>query len=100
MVFFIAAVGGFIGMLVLLSVVALRRQQKAEMAAIDGWDSFGGMKKDVPKSKQPTPALEGGVTESASEVEADEQLTERLPSEEESVEQKPVAGIDLDWDNV
>ena len=101
---FIAASGGFVGILVVIAVVALRRQKKAEMAMIDTWDSFG----DFSSTSKPTAGktlvnLEGGAMDGAEEVLAEGEmleLEESPPAEEHSSEQKPVAGIDLDWDDV
>ena len=92
------AIGGFIGLLVLLSVVALRRQRRAEIEAIDSWDSFGAIKPQSPDPNQPAITLEGGIVESATQIEAEEQVNESSGDEDDSNTQ--VAGIDLDWDNV
>ena len=99
---FVLAGSGFVGILVLIAIVALRRQKKAELAMIDTWDSFGDF------SSKPTVGktlvdLEGGVVDGAEEVLAEDESMEQLeeiPSQESPIEQKPVAGIDLDWDDV
>jgi hypothetical protein len=102
---FVLAGSGFVGILVLIAVVALRRQKKAEMAMIDTWDSFG----DFSSASKPTDgktlvSLEGGAVDGAEEVLAEDESMEQLeetPSQESQSEQKPVLiSIDLDWDDV
>ena len=101
---FIAASGGFFGILVVIAVVALRRQKKADMAMIDTWDSFGDFSStSKPPAGKTLVNLEGGAMDGAEEVLAEDEmleLEESPPAEEPSSEQKPVAGIDLDWDDV
>ena len=99
---FVAAGGGFVGILVLIAVIALRRQKKAELAMIDSWDSFGGIS-SKPSGEKALVNLEGGVVDVAEEVLAEDELLEQpeaIPSQETQREQSPVAGIDLDWDDV
>lgn len=101
---FILASGGFVGILVVIAVVALRRQKKAEMAMIDNWDSFGGFSSTPkPATGKALVSLEGGAVDGAEEVLAEDEMLEQVeePSTQEaSPEQKSVAGIDLDWDDV
>ena len=101
---FIAASGGFFGILVVIAVIALRRQKKADMAMIDTWDSFGDFSStSKPPAGKTLVNLEGGAMDGAEEVLAEDEmleLEESPPAEEPSSEQKPVAGIDLDWDDV
>ena len=64
----------------------------AELDMIESWDAFRSVK-PVETVESTTPiSLEGGVTEAATEVEAD--------IEGEPEEAKPLTGADLDWDNV
>lgn len=99
---FVATGGGFVGILVLTAMIALRRQKKAELAMIDTWDSFGGVSSKSPVEKTLV-TLEGGAVDGAEEVLAEDETLEQLEEtdpQETSSEQKPVAGIDLDWDDV
>ncbi|MAI40575.1 MAG: hypothetical protein CMA09_04695 [Euryarchaeota archaeon] len=96
---FIAAGVGFVGILTLIAFVALRRQRKAEMAMIDSWDSFGGISPQKTESSKPI-TLEGGVVEGAVEVLAEQDNSEAGVEDESITESKPLAGIDLDWDDV
>ena len=101
---FILASGGFVGILVVIAVVALRRQKKAEMAMIDNWDSFGGFSSTPkPATGKALVSLEGGAVDGAEEVLAEDEMLEQVEepfTQEPSPEQKSVAGIDLDWDDV
>ena len=99
---FIIAGSGFVGILVVIAMVALRRQKKAELAMIDTWDSFGGFS-SKPTAGKTLVNLEGGAVDGAEEVLAEDESMDQLeatPSQESQSEQKPVAGIDLDWDDV
>ena len=98
---FVAATSGFVGFLVVIAVIALRRQKKAELAMIDTWDSFGSVSSPA-SGQEKSDKLEGGATDGAKEVLAED---ENIEQPEQSVSQidektKPVAGIDLDWDDV
>lgn len=99
---FIAAAVGFVGLLSLIAFVALRRQKKAELAMIDSWGSFGEFTSRPNVDEKPT-QLEGGAMEGANEVLAEDDSSH--PEGEDasvtvSTESKPVAGVDLDWDDV
>ena len=98
---FIAASSGFVGILVVIAVIALRRQKKAELAMIDTWDSFGGFKPSSNDDKK-RDELEGGAVEGAEEVLAEEEILDSAKPvlEDSAADTQPVAGIDLDWDNV
>ena len=99
---FVAATSGFVGILVVIAVIALRRQKKAELAMIDTWDSFGGFS-SKPSTEKTLVNLEGGVVDGAEEVLAEDEILEKpesIISEETPTESKPVTGVDLDWDNV
>ena len=96
---FIAAGVGFVGILTLIAFVASRRQRKAEMAMIDSWDSFGGISPQNTELSKPI-TLEGGVVEGAVEVLAEQDNSETPVEDESATESKPLAGIDLDWDDV
>ena len=98
---FVAATSSFVGVLVIIAVIALRRQKKAELAMIDTWDSFGSFSSktsEQPKSNH----LEGGAMDGAQEVLAEEEILEQPEQSvsQDSEESKPVVGIDLDWDDV
>ena len=98
---FVAATSGFVGILVVIAVIALRRQKKAELAMIDTWDSFGGFKPSSNDDKK-RDELEGGAVEGAEEVLAEEEILDSAKPvlEDSAADTQPVAGIDLDWDNV
>ncbi|MBT3476680.1 MAG: hypothetical protein HN458_01880 [Euryarchaeota archaeon] len=99
---FVAATGGFVGLLSLIAFLALRRQKKAELAMIDSWDSFGGFSAKPDQVKELV-NLEGGAMEGATEVLAESESSPALGEESPDAppsESKPVAGVDLDWDNV
>jgi len=99
---FVAATGGFVGLLSLIAFLALRRQKKAELAMIDSWDSFGGFSA-TPDQVKELVNLEGGAMEGATEVLAESERSPALDEESPDAppsESKPVAGVDLDWDNV
>jgi len=99
---FVLAGAGFVGILVLIAIIALRRQKKAELAMIDTWDSFGGFS-SKPTTGKTVVNLEGGAIDGAEEVLAEDESMEQrepTPPQESPSEQKPVAGIDLDWDDV
>jgi len=99
---FVAASGGFVGILVIIAMIALRRQKKAELAMIDTWDSFGGVSSKSPVGKALV-TLEGGAVDGAEEVLAEDEILEKPESiilEETPTESKPVTGVDLDWDDV
>jgi len=99
---FVAASGGFVGILVIIAMIALRRQKKAELAMIDTWDSFGGVSSKSPVGKALV-TLEGGAVDGAEEVLAEDEILEkpeRIILEETPTESKPVTGVDLDWDDV
>jgi hypothetical protein len=98
---FIAASSGFVGILVVIAVIALRRQKKAELAMIDTWDSFGGFKPSSNDDKKRV-ELEGGAVEGSEEVLAEEEIldSDKPVPEDAAADTQPVAGIDLDWDDV
>jgi hypothetical protein len=99
---FVAATGGFVGLLSLIAFLALRRQKKAELAMIDSWESFGGFSAKPDQVKELV-NLEGGAMEGATEVLAESERSPALGEESPDTppsESKPVAGVDLDWDNV
>lgn len=98
---FVAATSSFVGLLVIIAVIALRRQKKAELALIDTWDSFGSFSSQT--SEQPkSDHLEGGAMDGAQEVLAEEEILEQPEQSvsQDSEESKPVVGVDLDWDDV
>lgn len=98
---FIGAISSFVGILVVIAIIALRRQKKAELALIDTWDSFGSF--SSPTSEQTKPDnLEGGAMDGAQEVLDEEEKLEQPEQSvsQESEESKPVVGIDLDWEDV
>ena len=98
---FVAATSSFVGLLVIIAVIALRRQKKAELALIDTWDSFGSFSSQT--SEQPkSDLLEGGAMDGAQEVLAEEEILEQPEQSvsQDSEESKPVVGVDLDWDDV
>ncbi|MGY8699301.1 MAG: hypothetical protein ACKVHC_06325, partial [Candidatus Poseidoniales archaeon] len=99
---FVLAGAAFVSILVLIAMVALRRQRKAELAMIDTWDSFGGFS-SKPSTEKTLVNLEGGVVDGAEEVLAEDEILEKPESiivEDTPTESKPVTGVDLDWDNV
>ena len=99
---FVAATSSFVGILVVIAVIALRRQKKAELAMIDTWDSFGSFSSQPSTQTEPDD-LEGGAMDGAQEVLADEEVLdqpEQSVSQESAPESKPLTGVDLDWDDV
>ena len=99
---FVLAGAVFVSILVIVAMVALRRQRKAELDMIDTWDSFGGFS-SKPSTEKPSVNLEGGVVDGAEEVLAEDEILEQSDAgslEETPTESQPVKGVDLDWDNV
>ena len=99
---FVAATSSFVGILVVIAVIALRRQKKAELAMIDTWDSFGSFSSQPSTQTEPDD-LEGGAMDGAQEVLAEEEVLdqpEQSVSQESAPESKPLTGVDLDWDDV
>ena len=71
---------------------ARRKARLADLDLIESWDAFGSSKPVVALDQDSNIALEGGVVDGATEVEAED-------SGEEN-ESKPLTGADLDWDDV
>jgi hypothetical protein len=89
----VGAIGAFVVLLVVVAMIASRRRARfAELDMIESWDAFRSVKPVEPVESTTPISLEGGVTEAATEVEAD--------IEGEPEEAKPLTGADLDWDNV
>jgi hypothetical protein len=89
----VGAIGGFIGLLVLVAMVATRRRSRlAELDMIESWDAFSSVKRVEPIDDSAPASLEGGAMDGANEVEAED--------DGEPEEAKPLTGADLDWDNV
>ena len=98
---FVAATSGFVGFLVVIAVIALRRQKKAELAMIDTWDSFGSVSSQAGGQEQ-SDKLEGGAMDGAKEVLAEDEIVEQPEQSASQISEKtkPVTGIDLDRDDV
>ena len=89
----VGAIGAFVVLLVAVAMIASRRRARfAELDMIESWDAFRSVKPVSPVESTTPISLEGGVTEAATEVEAE------IKGEPE--EAKPLTGVDLDWDNV
>lgn len=89
----VGAIGGFVGLLVLVAMMATRRRSRlAELDMIESWDAFSSVKRVEPITKTASTSLEGGAMDGATEVEAED--------DGEPKEAKPLTGADLDWDNV
>ena len=89
----VGAIGAFVVLLVAVAMIASRRRARfAELDMIESWDAFRSVKPVSPLESTTPISLEGGVTEAATEVEAE------IKGEPE--EAKPLTGVDLDWDNV
>ena len=89
----VGAIGGFVGLLVLVAMLATRRRSRlAELDMIESWDAFSSVKRVEPIDTSAPVSLEGGAIDGATEVEAED--------DGEPEEAKPLTGTDLDWDNV
>jgi hypothetical protein len=89
----VGAIGGFVGLLVLVAMIATRRRSRlAELDMIESWDAFSSVKRVEPIDESASLSLEGGAMDGATEVQAEENG--------EPEEAKPLTGVDLDWDNV
>jgi hypothetical protein len=89
----VGAIGGFVGLLVVVAMIATRRRSRlAELDMIESWDAFSSVKRVEPIDESAPVSLEGGAMDGATEVQAEE--------DGEPEEAKPLTGADLDWDNV
>ena len=97
----IASIGGFIALLAAIAFLMNKRKQKQEeLDMIDSWGAFGDGPKEVPQ-------LEGGVSDSAGEVEAAQKAADMAAGEPQNAQPAQAAqeggstgGQSLDWDNI